>query len=89
MDLAIGARQTFVMMNLLSRDGRSKLVPECTYPLTGLACVTRVYTDLAVFEIQPGGVAVRDLFGIDFATLATLVGVPLADQTPKTRKAAP
>jgi 3-oxoadipate CoA-transferase beta subunit len=89
MDLAIGARQTFVMMNLLSRDGRSKLVPECTYPLTGLACVTRVYTDLAVFEIQPGGVAVRDLFGIDFATLATLVGVPLADQTPKTRKAVP
>jgi len=64
-------------MKLLSRDGRSKLVPQCTYPLTGLACVSRVYTDLAVFEIQPGGVVVRDLFGIDFATLTTLVGIPL------------
>jgi 3-oxoadipate CoA-transferase beta subunit len=81
MDLATGARQTFVMMKLLSRDGRSKLVPECTYPLTGLACVSRVYTDLAVFEIQPGGVAVRDLFGIDFATLTTILDVPLLDQT--------
>src|ERR1700752_182388 len=71
MDLASGARQTFVMMNLLSRDGRPKLVPECTYPLTGLGCVTRVYTDLAVFLIQPDGVAVRDLFGVDFGTLPT------------------
>jgi 3-oxoadipate CoA-transferase beta subunit len=83
MDLAIGARQTFVMMTLLARDGRPKLVPECTYPLTGLACVTRVYTDLAVFLIQPGGVAVRELFGIDFGTLTTLLEVPLTDQTQK------
>jgi len=71
------------MMNLLTRDGNPKLVPECTFPLTGLACVTRVYTDLAVFLIQHGGVAVRDLFGIDFATLTTLVGVPLVDRTQK------
>jgi 3-oxoadipate CoA-transferase beta subunit len=86
MDLAIGARQTFVMMTLLSRDGRPKLVPECTYPLTGLACVTRVYSDLAVFLIQPDGVAVRDLFGVDFGTLTTVLDVPLIDQT---RKASP
>ena len=79
MDLAIGARQTFVMMTLLTRDGRPKLVPECTYPLTGLACVSRVYTDLAVFLIEPSRVMVRDLFGIDFGTLATLVGIPLVD----------
>ena len=81
MDLAIGARQTFVMMTLLTRDGRPKLVPECTYPLTGLACVSRVYTDLAVFLIQPEGIVVRDLFGVDFGTLATLVGVSLVDGT--------
>jgi len=81
MDLAIGAKQTFVMMNLLSRDGAAKLVPECTYPLTGLACVTRVYTDLAVFLIEPGRVVVRDLFGIDFDRLTTLVGVHLVDGT--------
>jgi 3-oxoadipate CoA-transferase, beta subunit len=81
MDLAIGARQTFVMMTLLTRDGRPKLVPECTYPLTGLACVSRVYTDLAVFLIQPEGVVVRDLFGTDFGTLATVVEVPLVDGT--------
>jgi len=81
MDLAIGARQTFVMMTLLTRDGRPKLVPECTYPLTGLACVSRVYTDLAVFLVEPGRVVVRDLFGTDFGTLTNLVGVPLVDGT--------
>jgi len=53
MDLATGARQTFVMMSLLSRDGTAKLVRKCTYPLTGLACVSRVYTDLEVFLIDP------------------------------------
>jgi len=85
MDLALGAKQTFVMMNLLSRDGAAKLVRECTYPLTGLRCVTRVYTDLAVFLIEPDGVGssvvVRDLFGLDFDRLAALVDVPLIDGT--------
>jgi 3-oxoadipate CoA-transferase, beta subunit len=81
MDLAIGARQTYVMMSLLTRDGRPKLVPECSYPLTGLACVTRVYTDLAVFGIEPDGVVVRQLFGVDFGTLTGLVEVPLTDRT--------
>jgi 3-oxoadipate CoA-transferase beta subunit len=86
MDLAIGARQTFAMMTVLTRDGRPKRAPECTYPLTGLACVTPVYTDLAVFLIHPGGVVVRDLFGIDFAKLTSLLDLPLMDRT---RKAAP
>ena len=81
MDLAIGARQTFAMMTLLTRDGRPKLVRSCTYPLTGLACVSRVYTDLAVFLIQPGRVVVRDLFGIDFGTLAALLDIPLINGT--------
>jgi 3-oxoadipate CoA-transferase, beta subunit len=86
MDLATGARETFVMMTLLTRDGRPKLVPECTYPLTGLACVTRAYTGLGVFLIQPDGVVVRDLFGIEFAELASLLDIPLVDGT---REAAP
>ena len=81
MDLAIGARQTFVMMTLMTRDGRPKLVPRCTYPLTGLACVSRVYTDLAVFLIEPEGIAVRDLFGVQFAELTSLLDVPLVDGT--------
>jgi 3-oxoadipate CoA-transferase, beta subunit len=83
MDLAIGARQTFVMMTLLARDGRPKLVARCTCPLTGLACVSRVYTDLATFLIQPGGIVVRDLFGASFGELASLLDVPLVDGTRK------
>ena len=81
MDLAIGARQTFVMMSLLTRDGTSKLVAECDYPLTGLGCVSRVYTDLAVFLIEPEGVVVRELFGLGFVDLAAMVDVPLVDGT--------
>ena len=81
MDLAIGAKQTFVMMNLLARDGTAKLVPECSYPLTGLGCVSRVYTDLAVFLIEPEGVVVRNVFGIEYDDLAALVDVPLVDGT--------
>jgi 3-oxoadipate CoA-transferase beta subunit len=81
MDLALGAKQTFVMMDLLSRDGASKLVAECTYPLTGVACVSRVYTDLAVFLITPEGVVVRDAFGPDVPRLAELTGIPLIDGT--------
>lgn len=81
MDLAIGARQTFVTMTLLTRDGRPKLVRECDYPLTGVGCVARVYTDLATFLLGDGKVVVRDVFGIGFAELAALVTVPLVDGT--------
>jgi 3-oxoadipate CoA-transferase beta subunit len=85
MDLALGARQTFVMMRLLSRDDTAKLVHECSYPLTGLACVSRVYTDLAVFLIEPDGVVVRDTFGIGFGELAAQLDVPPADGTTTVR----
>lgn len=81
MDLALGAKQTFVMMNLLTREGAAKLVRECTYPLTGLGCVSRVYTDLAVFLIEDRGVVVRDVFGLTFDDLQALVDVPLIDAT--------
>ena len=58
MDLAIGAKDVYVMMTLFTKDGESKLVAECTYPLTGLACVSRVYTDYGVFATGPDGVRV-------------------------------
>ena len=77
MDLAIGAKQTFVMMTLFAKDGTAKLVPECTYPLTGVHCVTRVFTDYGVFQIGPDGVVVSETYGISFADLATRVDVPL------------
>ena len=80
MDLAIGAKQTFVMMELLTRQGESKLVTKCTYPLTGLACVSRVYTDVAVFDIGPAGAVVVEMVeGLDIDALRRLTGVPLAD----------
>ena len=81
MDLAIGAKQIFVMMNLLTRDGAPKLVAKCTYPLTGLGCVSRVYTDLAVFLITDEGVRVRETFGLDFAGLQELIDFRLIDAT--------
>jgi 3-oxoadipate CoA-transferase beta subunit len=80
MDLAIGAKQTFVMMELLSRDGTPKLVPECTYPLTGVQCVSRVYTDLAVFDLLDGQVFVRDRFGVELEQLQALLDIHLVDR---------
>jgi 3-oxoadipate CoA-transferase beta subunit len=69
MDLAIGAKQVFVMMTLFGKDGSPKLVADCTYPLTGVGCVDRVYTDLAIFDIDADGVTVRDTFGISVSEL--------------------
>ncbi len=78
MDLAIGAKQVFVMMDLLTRDGQSKLVQACTYPLTGVRCVSRVYTDVAVFDITKDGVVVTDLFGgMTPERLLEITGLPL------------
>ena len=77
MALAIGAQQTFVMMSLLAKDGRPKLVPECSYPLTGIGCVSRVYTGLAVFELADGVAHVRQTHGIDVGELAGLLEVEL------------
>ncbi len=78
MDLAIGARHVFVMMEHLTRDGQSKIVARCSYPLTGIGCVERVYTDLATLDITPSGVVAHDLVdGLDFEVLQTLTGIPL------------
>lgn len=79
MDLAIGARQTFVMMEHLTKSGASKLVAECSYPLTGLACVSRIYTDLAVIDVTREGLrAVELIDGLAFDELLKLSGVPIA-----------
>ncbi|WP_349975490.1 3-oxoacid CoA-transferase subunit B [Pseudomonas sp. WHRI 8519] len=78
MDLATGARQVFVMMDHLTKTGESKIVPECTYPLTGIGCVSRIYTDLAVLEVTSDGLKVVEICAdIDFDELQKLSGVPL------------
>ena len=78
MDLATGARQVFVMMDHLTKSGESKIVPECTYPLTGIGCVSRIYTDLAVLEVTSDGLKVLEICAdIDFDELQKLSGVPL------------
>ncbi|ESH93665.1 MULTISPECIES: CoA transferase subunit B [Cupriavidus] len=83
MDLAIGAKQVFVMMEHLTKQGESKIVPECTYPLTGIGCVTRVYTDLATIDVTPDGLVARDLVeGLSFDELQRLTGVPLKQAQP-------
>ncbi len=80
MDLAIGAKKTYVMMDLLTKTGESKLVAECTYPLTGVACVSRVYTDVAVFDLTPEGTRVIDIVpGLSFEALQKLTAVKLTD----------
>jgi 3-oxoadipate CoA-transferase, beta subunit len=78
MDLAIGAKRTLVMMEHCTKAGESKLVQRCSYPLTGLGCVSRVYTELAVIDITPAGMTVVDLCdGLDLLQLQALTAVPL------------
>lgn len=78
MDLATGARQTWVMMDLLTRQGQSKVVATCTYPLTGIACVKRIYTDLATLACTPEGLRLIDTVdGLSRAELEQLVGLPI------------
>jgi 3-oxoadipate CoA-transferase beta subunit len=82
MDLAIGAKRVVVMMDHLTKQGRSKIVSACTYPLTGLACVDRIYTDLAVIDRTPAGLVVVDIApGLAFDQLRTMTGVALAQAT--------
>ena len=78
MDLAIGAKQTWVMMDLLTKQGQSKLVQACSYPLTGIGCVKRVYTDLATLACTPQGLEVIDAVpGLSLEELSLLIGLPL------------
>jgi 3-oxoadipate CoA-transferase, beta subunit len=78
MDLAVGARQTWVMMDLLTKKGESKIVKSCTYPLTAIGCVKRIYGDLATLECTPQGLKLVDMVeGLDHAALEQLVGLPI------------
>ena len=69
MDLAIGAKRVLVMMTLFAKDGTAKLVPDCTYPLTGVGCVDTVYTDVATFDLTADGVRLRETYGVTEAEL--------------------
>ena len=79
MDLAIGAKQVFVMMEHQTKTGESKIVERCTYPLTGIGCVSRIYTDLAVLDVTPQGLRVREMApGLTLADLQAVTAAPLA-----------
>lgn len=83
MDLAVGAKQTWIMMDLLTKSGECKVVADCTYPLTGLACVKRIYTDLCTLACTPDGLRVIDLVeGLDLDMLRGIVGLPIAPALP-------
>ena len=75
MDLAIGARQVFVMMSLFTKKGESKVVSECTYPLTGVGCVSRIYSPDAVIDVGPEGAQIRQTWGVRAAELAERLGL--------------
>jgi 3-oxoadipate CoA-transferase, beta subunit len=78
MDLAVGAKQAWVMMDLLTKQGQSKLVKACSYPLTGIGCIKRVYTDLATFEVTAHGFALVDCIeGLSLEQLETMLGLRL------------
>jgi 3-oxoadipate CoA-transferase beta subunit len=78
MDLAIGAKSVFVMMEHQTKSGESKIVGQCSYPLTGIGCVNRIYTDLAVLDVTPRGLLVREMAeGLTLEELQSITGVPL------------
>ena len=78
MDLAIGAKKTYVMMEHTTKSGEKRVVDRCTYPLTGIGCVARIYTDLAVLDVTPSGLAVREMAeGVTLEALQALTGATL------------
>jgi 3-oxoadipate CoA-transferase beta subunit len=80
MDLAVGARRTWVMMDLFDKNARSKIVGCCTYPLTAVGCVQRVYTDHGTFECTPDGLRLVDgIEGLDRPALERAIGLPIGN----------
>jgi 3-oxoadipate CoA-transferase beta subunit len=83
MDLAVGARKVFIMMEHQTRSGESKIVERCTYPLTGIGCVSRIYTDLAVIDVSPAGLIAREwVEGLRFEDLCARTAAPLTRGEP-------
>jgi 3-oxoadipate CoA-transferase beta subunit len=79
MDLAVGAKKVFIMMEHQTKGGESKIVERCSYPLTGIACVSRIYTDLAVIDVGPSGLIAREwVDGLSFEELCARTRAPLA-----------
>jgi 3-oxoadipate CoA-transferase beta subunit len=79
MDLAIGAKRVFIMMEHVTKSGEPKVVARCSYPLTAMHCVDRIYTDLAVIDVTDRGLTVIEIVeGLEFAELQRLTGAPLA-----------
>ena len=79
MDLAVGARQTWVMMDLMTKKGDCKVVANCSYPLTGIGCVKRIYSELATLECTPQGLKLIDLVeGLTHAELEKIIGLPIS-----------
>ena len=79
MDLTIGAKQTWVMMDLLTKKGESKVVNQCSYPITGIGCVKRIYSELATLECTPKGLLLVDMVdGLTHAELEKMLGLPIA-----------
>ncbi|MBT8570919.1 CoA transferase subunit B [Polynucleobacter paneuropaeus] len=79
MDLAIGARNVFVTMEHVTKNGEAKIVEKCTYPLTGMGCVNRIYTDLAVIDVTPNGLVVSEMVpGLTLGELQKLTDAPLS-----------
>jgi 3-oxoadipate CoA-transferase beta subunit len=86
MDIAVGARAIYVMMSLFAKNGEPKLVEECTYPLTGVRCVKRVYTEQASFTIVPDGLQLTSTYGISVSALAEMLPVAFSvalDESPQ------
>jgi len=75
MDLAIGAKDVYVMMTLFAKNGSPKLVSSCTYPLTGRACVSRVYTDHGIFDLAGGEVKILETYGTTAEELSARLGL--------------
>lgn len=82
MDLAAGAKRVFIMMEHQTRNGESKIVERCSYPLTGVGCVSRIFTDLAVIDVSAEGLIAREwVEGLSFAELCALTAAPLKNGT--------
>ena len=78
MDLAIGAKQTWVMMDMLTKKGGSKVVSQCSYPLTAIGCVKRIYGEFATLECTAQGLRLIDkVEGLEHAELERLLGLPV------------